>query len=165
MWLNFASARSSSAALATIWQPTRSCSTSSSWTISRTISSTAGITMLIPNVPARSQASFVVVLWQVALDAAPIRPLSERVTWREIAQGRTAGRVYPDATVQKIARGGPQLIMDHSATSTKPIGTITPKTVAEMRRIRSATRQPQMSLAADVASPFASLLSVRAKML
>jgi len=86
MWLNFASARSSSAALATIWQPTRSCSTSSSWTISRTISSTAGITMLIPNVPARSQASFVVVLRQVALDAAPICPLSERVTWREITQ-------------------------------------------------------------------------------
>ena len=86
MWLNFTSARSSSTALAMILHPTRSCSTYSSWTISKMISSTAGITMLIPNVPARSQASFVVVLRQVALDAAPIRPLSERVTWREITQ-------------------------------------------------------------------------------
>ena len=165
MWLNFTSARSSSTALAMILHPTRSCSTYSSWTISKMISSTAGITMLIPNVPARAQASFVVVLRQVALDAAPIRPLSERVTWREIAQGRTAGRVYPDATVQKIARGGPQLITYHSMTSTRLIGTSTPKTVAPMKKIRSATRRPNMSLAADVASPLAPLLSVCAKML
>ena len=44
MWLNFTSARSSSAALAMISHPTRSCSTSSPGAISRMISLTAAIT-------------------------------------------------------------------------------------------------------------------------
>ena len=36
---------------------------------------------------------------------------------------------------------GPQLIMDHSKTSTKPIGTITPQTIP-MRRVRSDIVSP-----------------------
>ena len=87
MWLNFTSARSSSTALAMILHPTRSCSTYSS--ISKMISSTAGITMLILGRlgPISLASEFRGgILEQVAFDAAPIRPLSERVTWREITQ-------------------------------------------------------------------------------
>ena len=40
------------------------------------------------------------------------------------------------------ALGGLQLITYHSMTSAKPIGTITPKTVPAMRRVRSATVSP-----------------------
>jgi len=80
----------------------------SSWTISKMISSTAGITMLIPNVPARSQASFVVVLWQVALDAAPIRPLSERVTWREITRDVLQAALTEDRAWWASVDHGPQ---------------------------------------------------------
>ena len=43
------------------------------------------------------------VLRQVALDAAPIRPLSERVTWREITRDVLQAALCPDATEQKNA--------------------------------------------------------------
>ena len=72
-------------------------------------------------------------------DIAAVTDAIERVTWREIPQDVPQAALLPDAREQK---SGPQLIMDHSRNSTKPIGTITPKTVPAMRRIRSATVSP-----------------------
>ena len=168
MWLNFTSARSSSVALAMISHPTRSCSTSSSWTISKMISSTAGIAVLITNVPAvgadiaRKRVSWRRIR-QIALDAAPIAGRARHLAGNYA--GRTASRVFPDATEQKIARGGPQPIMDHSTTQHEAYRHDHAEDRCRDEKDPFSHRQPQMSLAPDVASPFAPLLSVRAKML